>query len=344
MPTLDQVAHEINGDVEGNGSLQVTHVCEIKSGDEGGITYLVDPKYREELASSLAVAVIVDGDTNTYGKPAIRVKNATKGFAEAIAYLHPVAEPEPGIHPTAVMGANVTLGDGVNIGPLVAIGDGSIVGNGSTIAAGVVIGANCEIGRNVRLDANVILYDNTILGDQVIIQSNSSMGSDGYGYTTEDGMQYKIPHIGNVVLHNHVEIGSNVAIDRGTLGSTVIGAGTKIGNLTHIAHNVQIGKHCLLTAQIGIAGSTVVGDYVTIAGQVGIISHATVGDRVIIASKAAVMQSVPAGSFISGMPAGDHKQWLRQSAAIKNLPEAISQLRSLENRIRELEDEKGEQE
>ncbi len=342
MPTLDQVAHEISGVVEGNGSLQVTHVCEIKSGDEGGLTYLVNPKYRDELASSPATAVIIDGDTDTFGKPAIRVKNATKGFAEAIAYLHPVAVPEPGIHPSAVMGENVTLGDGVYVGPLVAIGDGSTIGAGSTIAAGVVIGANCEIGRNVRLDAHVVLYDNTILGDQVIIQSNSSIGSDGYGYTTEDGMHHKIPHMGNVVLHDRVEIGSNVAIDRGTLASTVIGEGTKIGNLTHIAHNVQIGQHCLLTGQIGIAGSTVVGDYVTIAGQVGIISHATVGDRVIIASKAAVMRSVPAGSFISGMPAADHKQWLRQSAAIKQLPEAISQLRNIENRMRDLEDEKGE--
>lgn len=344
MPTLDQVAHEINGVVEGNGSLEVTHVCEIKSGDIGGITFLVDPKFKDELASSPATAVIVDGDANACGKPAIRVKNATKGFAEAIAYLHPEKVIEPGIHPSAAVGGNVTVGDDICVGPHVVIGDGSTVGNGSTIAAGAVIGANCEIGNNVRLDANVVLYDNSILGDQVIIQSNSSIGSDGYGYTTEDGIQQKIPHIGNVVLHDHVEIGSNVAIDRGTIGSTVIGEGTKIGNLTHIAHNVKIGQHCLLTGQIGIAGSTVVGDYVTIAGQVGIISHATVGDRTIIASKAAVMQSVPAGSFISGMPASDHKQWLRQSAAIKKLPEAIAQLRSLENRTRELENEKRRQE
>lgn len=310
--------------------MEITHGCEIAHGSPGGITFLASPRYADYLAKSPASAVILDTETDNQGKPAIRLSNPSKGFTEAMAYLYPQPTPPQGIHPTAVLGSEVNIGSGVSIGPYVVIDDGVTIGSGSVIGAHVTIGPGTTLGSRVRLHPHVVLYGDIRLGDEVVIYSGTVIGSDGFGYITEDDVHYKIPHIGRVIIGNQVEIGANCTIDRGSIGDTVIGDGTKIDNLVHIAHNVTLGRGCLLAGEVGIAGSVVIGDYVTLAAQVGVVDHLTLGDRVVVAGKSAVRQSLEAGQVYAGDPAEPHSRWLRQRAILKKLPELARRVRSLE--------------
>ncbi|UCD37089.1 MAG: UDP-3-O-(3-hydroxymyristoyl)glucosamine N-acyltransferase [Fidelibacterota bacterium] len=333
MPTLAQIAEVIHGEVEGDGSMEITHACEVTSGTPGGITFLADPKYSRELESSPASAVILKDTFEAFGKAAIRVANPARAFADTLAFLHPEIPAKPGVHPTALVGENVRLGREVSIGPYAVIGDEVVVGGGTVIGVGVYIGRGTSLGSRNRLYPNVVVYEGMSLGEEIIIHSGSIIGSDGYGYLTDGDIHHKIPQVGRVVIGDRVEIGANTAIDRGTIGDTVIGEGTKIDNLVHIAHNVKIGRGCLFAGEVGIAGSVTIGDFVTLAGQVGVADHLTVGDRVVVAAKSAVMQSIPSGQFYAGIPAVEHPRWLRQHGAIKQLPELVRRLRELEARV-----------
>ncbi|MCH7520718.1 MAG: UDP-3-O-(3-hydroxymyristoyl)glucosamine N-acyltransferase [Candidatus Marinimicrobia bacterium] len=331
MTTLAQIAQVIHGEVVGDGSVEITHGCEIAGGSPGGITFLANSRYADYLATSLASAVILDTETDNQGKSAIRVSNPSKGFADAMAYLYPQPTPPRGIHPTAVLGSAVIIGSEVSIGPYVVINDGVTIGDGSVIGAHVTIGPETTMGSRVRLHPQVVLYGGGVrLGDEVVIYSGTVIGSDGFGYVTEDDVHYKIPHIGQVIIGNRVEIGANCTIDRGSIGDTIIGEGTKLDNMVHIAHNVTLGRGCLLAGGVGVAGSVVIGDYVTLAAQVGVVDHVTLGDRIVVAGKSAVRQSLEAGQVYAGDPAGLHPRWLRQRAIIKKLPELVRRIRSLE--------------
>ncbi|UCH63009.1 MAG: UDP-3-O-(3-hydroxymyristoyl)glucosamine N-acyltransferase [Fidelibacterota bacterium] len=337
MPTLAQIAEVVGGEVDGDGSIEITHACEITSGSTGGITFLADPKHDRDLASSPASAIILKADAESHGKPAIRVANPAKAFADALAFLYPEVPYLSGVHSSATLGRGVKLGREVCIGPCAVIGNEVTIGKGSIIEAGVSVGSGTTIGSRVRLHPNVVIYDGMRLGDEVIIHSGTIIGADGYGYVTEENVHHKIPQVGRVVIGNRVEIGANSAVDRSTIGDTIIGDGTKIDNLVHIAHNVKIGSGCLFAGMVGIAGSTTIGNFVTLAGQVGVADHLTIGDRVVVAAKAAVRQSIPAGRFYAGDPAVEHQKWLRQYGAIKQLPELTRRLRKLEASLARLE-------
>lgn len=337
MPTVDDIARMINGVVEGDGTIEITHACEITAGNSGGIVFLSDSKYESYLPKSDASAVILKKGIDAHGKAAIRVENPDLAFAELLTYLYPEHLPEPEIHLTAVVEADVQLGQNVAVGPHVTIGSGVTIGAGSILRAGVCLGSDVSIGNAVRLFENVVIYDKTQVGDQVIIHSGTVIGADGYGYVTHKDQHHKIPQVGRVIIGDNVEIGANSTIDRGTLGDTVIGEGTKIDNIVHIAHNVKVGRGCLFAAMVGIAGSTTIGDYVTLAGQVGIADHLTVGDRVVVAAKSAVMQSLPPGQLYAGIPAVEHPQWLRKYGAAKKLPGLLHRVRDLEKRLSKIE-------
>jgi UDP-3-O-[3-hydroxymyristoyl] glucosamine N-acyltransferase len=315
--------------VEGDGSIEITHACEITAGSSGGITFLADPKYNQHLPSCSASAVILKAGADAHGRPAVRVRNPARAFARTLSLLYPEAKTESGVHSSATLGQNVKLGDDVSIGPNVVIGDEVSIGDRSIIEANISVGREVTLGRKVRLYPNVTVYRGVQVGDEVTVHSGAVIGADGYGYVTEDDVHHKIPQVGGVVIGDHVEIGANTTIDRGTIGDTVIGEGTKIDNLVMIAHNVKIGRGCLFAGEVGIAGSTTIGDYVTLAGQVGVADHLTIGDRVVVASKSAVMQSVPPGQFYAGFPAVEHPHWLRQYGAIKQLPELVRRLRRM---------------
>jgi UDP-3-O-[3-hydroxymyristoyl] glucosamine N-acyltransferase len=198
------------------------------------------------------------------------------------------------------------------------------------------IARDCQLGDDVCLFPNVVLYRQTQIGHRVIIHAGTVIGSDGYGYVLDEGRHRKVLQLGNVIIHDDVEIGANTAIDRGALGPTVIGEGTKIDNLVHIAHNVMIGKHCLIMGQVGFAGSTVVGDYTVIASQTGIADHLKIGSQVIIGAKSGVMRDVPDGSKVLGFPAAPDKQAKRQIIAMQQLPELIKRMRELEKKVEQL--------
>ena len=331
MPTLADIAVAINGRVDGDGAIEISHCCDITAGTPGGITYVVNESAAHRLPDCGASAVILDESTGAAGLPAVRVNNPAKAFAQALVLLHPHSKPSPKIHPAAVVGEAVQMGDNISIGPFAAVGDGAVIGNDVTIGAGAVIGRGVVIGDRVNLHPRVVLYDNTMLGNDVSIHAGTVIGSDGFGYVTENDVHTKIPQVGRTIIGDRVEIGANCAIDRGSLGDTVIGEDTKLDNLVHIAHNVKIGVGCLIAGEVGIAGSTTIGNYVTMAGQVGVISHISIGDRTVIASKSAVFKPIAAGQFYGGYPADDQRHWLRTQSALKGLPELVKRVRALEH-------------
>ncbi len=335
MPTLAEIAAHVQGQLEGDGSTEITHGCEIKDGTPGGIAFLADPRYAAPLAASELSAVIIGPDTDSRGKPAIRMDNPKRGFALALALLYPPPQPEPGIHPSAIISTKANLGEDVSIGPYVVIGDDTQLGAGAWIQAGCVIGDAVTVGRGARFFPRVVLYDRTVVGEDVIINAGTVIGIDGFGYVTEEEPPMKITHLGRVVIGDQVEIGANCTIDRGTIGDTVIGDGTKIDDQVHIAHNVSIGRGCLLSGETGIAGSVTLGDHVILAAQVGVADHLTIGDRAIVAGAGVVRQSLEGGKVYAGDPAIEHPSWMRQVTVAKQLPELVKRVRALEQALKD---------
>lgn len=227
----------------------------------------------------------------------------------------------PGIDATAIIEAGAQVPASAKVGAHVSIGAGSVIGENCQIGSGTIIGKNCQIGSGCLIHPNVSIYEDTVIGCEVIIHSSAVIGADGFGFALLDGVQRKIPQIGNVVIHDHVEIGANTCIDRATLGSTVIGEGTKLDNLVQIGHNCVIGKHCIICAQVGLAGSTELGDYVYLAGQVGAAGHMKIGDRAMVGAQSGITNDIPADAKFFGTPALDANQMKRIMASKKHLPE-----------------------
>ena len=251
---------------------------------------------------------------------------------ELLPLLHPEPRQESDVHPTAVIHASATLSEGVGVGPHTVIGAGVTLGEGVRIGANCVVGAGVTIGAGTALYPNVTLYPGSVLGDRVIVHAGARIGVDGFGYVSSGGKHRKIPQVGACVVEDDVEIGANCAIDRGSIGRTVIGAGSKLDNLVHVGHNVTIGRGSVLVAQVGIAGSTRIGDEVALGGQAGISGHLRIGARAQIAAQAGVIGDVEPGQVISGYPARDHRSYLKAMAHLMILPDIVKRLRQLERR------------
>lgn len=277
-------------------------------------TVLIAPEF-VDLASTAPARIVVE-------KP-------HDAMLTVLPSLYRAPAREPGVHATARIGRGVTLGSDVTIGPYAIVGDGATIGDRTWIESHAVVGAGVVLGADVHIYPSVTLYSGTMLRDRVIVHAGARLGSDGFGYVFRNGIHDKIPHVGRCIIENDVEIGANTTIDRGSVDDTVIGAGTKIDNLVHIAHNVRIGRLTLIMAQVGIAGSARVGDGVVLAGQVGLSGHLTIGDRARLAAQAGVFGDVPAGETWSGYPARPHRQSLRASAALLRLAEIIKKLEKL---------------
>ncbi|MGH7967203.1 MAG: UDP-3-O-(3-hydroxymyristoyl)glucosamine N-acyltransferase, partial [Limisphaerales bacterium] len=247
------------------------------------------------------------------------------------------AEAHPcGVHPSAVIADSAVIDPTAHIGPGCVLGPRVRIGARSVLIGGNDLGADCQVGEDVCLFPNVVLYRQTQLGDRVTIHAGTVIGADGYGYVLDEGRHRKVLQLGNVELHDDVEIGANAAIDRGTLGSTVIGEGTKIDNLVHVAHNVVIGRHCLIMGQVGFAGSTQLGDYVVVASQSGVADHLKLGDQAMVGAKSGVMRDVPERGRVLGIPATPDRQAKRQIIALQQLPELLRRMRELEKEVAEL--------
>lgn len=339
---LADLAERLGGELDGDGDIRIFAAANLEDAAPETIVRVESARYLSAAQSSGAGALLVPPDMEGVTHPAIRVKGVRAAFFQCLELFSRETVPTPGVHPTAVIEPEVELSPECSIGPLAVIGNGSRIARGAVIHGHVVVGEECEIGPETVLFPHVTLYPRTVLGSRVRVHSGAVLGADGYGYEWDGSRHLKKPHNGRLRVGDDVEIGANAAIDRATTGETVIGPGTKIDNLTHIAHNVRTGAHCLIVAQVGIAGSAQLGNGVILAGQAGVNPHTTLGDGSRVAGQTGVWSSLAPGSVVSGNPARPHREELRIQASLGKLPELLRHVRDLERRLAELEAARSE--
>jgi UDP-3-O-[3-hydroxymyristoyl] glucosamine N-acyltransferase len=332
--TAAQLAERLGARVAGDPDLALTGFAPADSAKAGELTFAENESYFARADQSAASAVLVAGPFESgTGKTLIHVANARVAFAQVLPLFFPEPVHPPGAHPTAVVAASAEVDPTAHIGPHCVVGERAKIGPGCVLTAHDYVGDDCVLGEGCRLFPNVTLYARSVLGKRVRIHAGTVVGADGFGYVFDAGAHRKVPQVGHVILHDDVELGANVTIDRAALGATVIGRGTKIDNLVQIAHNVSIGEHCIVVAQVGIAGSTKIGNYVTLAGQVGIAGHLRIADKVTIAAQSGVMNHIPEGQKWMGSPAQPDRVTKRQLLAIERLPELLRRVQELERRL-----------
>ena len=311
---------------------RIRGVASVEDAGPDEVTFLGNPKYASSLQVSKAGAVFVSLDFNQQVPPVlIRVENPSVAFAKAVERFAPKpASFAPGIHPTAVIAKGVELGEGVSIQPHAVLEPGAKVGAHSVIGAHVYLGHGAIVGSDCLIRSGVTIAERCIVGDRVILHSGCVVGSDGFGFETVSGKHLKIPQVGIVQIDEDVEIGANTTIDRARFGRTWIGAGTKIDNLVQIAHNVVIGKNCLIVSHVGISGSTRIGDGVTLAGQVGVVGHIQIGNGVVIGAQSGVNKSISKPGLYMGTPAIPAAEYREQVAYIHRLGRLSDRVQKLE--------------
>jgi UDP-3-O-[3-hydroxymyristoyl] glucosamine N-acyltransferase len=334
MPfTAAELARHMHGEVLGDGSVVLTGFAPADRAQPGDLTFAENADYVALAEKSAASAVIVDKSVSASHKVLIRVANPRVAFAKTLALFFPEPVFAAGVHPTAVIAASAQIDTTAYIGPHCVVGEKVRLGARSVLQGGNHVGANCQIGEDTNLFPNVTIYPGTEIGSRVRVHSGTVIGSDGFGYVPDGGVHRKVPQTGNVIIGDDVEIGANVTVDRGALGPTVIGKGTKIDNLVQIAHNVVIGEHCLVVSQAGIAGSTMLGNYVVLGGQVGVAGHLKIGNRVSVAAQSGVMRDIPDGEKWFGTPAQPDRQTKRQIIVLQQLPELFRRVSKLEKKL-----------
>jgi len=323
----------VNGTLHGDPDVVVTGVAPLDRARPEHLTFLANAKYAHLFAECGAGVALVSPElAETPGRTAARVvvDKPHDAMLSLLALLYPEPQHAPGVHSTVVIGRGAHIGEEVAIGPYVVIGEGARIGARSRLDAHVVVGAGVSVGEACHLYPGVTLYPGSELKDRVRVHAGVRLGSDGFGYVFRGGRHDKIPHVGRCIVEADVEIGANTTIDRGSIDDTVIGAGTKIDNLVQIAHNVRIGRLCLIMSQVGIAGSVRLEDGAILAGQAGIAGHHTIGAGARLAAQAGAFGDIPAGETWSGYPARPHREALRAQAALFKLP---SLLRALERLV-----------
>ena len=336
--TTGSIATLVKGQVIGASNIEITGVAGIEGAEPGDLVFAESARYLEAALKSRASAVIVSNEIiQETPKPLIVVSNPRMAFVQVLEKFAREDEYPRTVHPEAEIGAGVELGDKVHISKNVSIGANSKIGNNVTLLPGVVVGENCRVGAGSTLFPNVTLYSGVTIGGNCRLHAGCVIGADGFGYVPIGYQLKKIPHLGTVVIGDDVEIGANSCIDRAKTGKTVVGSGSKIDNLVHVAHNVQIGMSSLLIAQSGVAGSSILGNGVVLAGQAGVKDHVSLGDGARVGAQGGVIGDVPAGVTVSGYPARPHSEKMREHAALGMLPEYLKRIRILEKRLLELE-------
>ncbi|OGP69562.1 MAG: UDP-3-O-(3-hydroxymyristoyl)glucosamine N-acyltransferase [Deltaproteobacteria bacterium RBG_13_60_28] len=334
--TLGELAVLLGGKLQGPADLVIQGIASIELATPRDITFITQKRYARLAAQSRAAAFIVGQDQAHLPRPAIIVPHPYLAYAQAAGLFAPPLKRWPGVSPLAFLGQEVEMGQEVSIAPLVCISDGVRLGDRVTIMPGCVLGDQVQIGADTLLYPNVTILERCTLGQRVIIHSGTVIGSDGFGFVPGKEGHRKIPQLGTVVIEDDVEIGANCTIDRGALGETRVGRGVKMDNLVHLAHNVTVGEHSLLVAQVGVAGSTKLGKGVALGGQVGLGGHIELGDGVQVGAQSGVPHSVPPGQTVTGSPARPHQEWMRIMGHLPKLPEIYRRLKELEKRLTEL--------
>lgn len=333
---IKEFAEIVSGEIIGDPEGEITGVSGIRQAIAGDITYVSSAHYIKYLEGSNASCVIVKDVIPDISIPQIKVINPHYAFARALECFYPKPTHAAGISSQAFVAVSASIGKDVSIYPFAYVSEHAVIGEGSVLMPGTFVGSSSTIGRQCLLYPNVTVREGVTLGDRVIIHSGTVIGSDGFGYVFEQGEHYKIPQVGGVIIEDDVEIGSNVSVDRATTGNTIIRNGTKIDNLTQIAHNVTIGQKSLIVSQVGIAGSTDIGDFVVLGGQVGIADHTTIASGTMVAAQSGLKGHVEKGIY-AGSPAIPHATWLRAQALFARLPEMNKRIRKLEEKISRLE-------
>ncbi|HEY7602496.1 MAG TPA: UDP-3-O-(3-hydroxymyristoyl)glucosamine N-acyltransferase [Methylomirabilota bacterium] len=335
--SLGELARLVGGDLEGDASLEIRGFASLESAGPGDLSFVVADRHLPAARRSGAGALIAPPGLDLGGRPAIRVAQPYAAIAAILPVFFPEPSVAPGVHPTAHVADSARVSAAATVAAFTVVGERAVVESGAVLHPHVFVGPDCRIGEGSVLHPHVVLRARVEIGRRVIVHPGSVLGADGFGYVWDGQAHRKIPQVGRVVVEDDVEIGSNVTVDRATLGETVIGQGTKIDNLVQIGHNTVIGAGSIIVAQAGIAGSCRIGRGVVLAGQVGIADHVTVGDGAKIGSQAGVHRDVPAGAGMIGTPAVAGEAGLRALASIPRLPEILQDVRALGRRLTVLE-------
>jgi UDP-3-O-[3-hydroxymyristoyl] glucosamine N-acyltransferase len=330
------------GGAPGPGDIDIQRVAGIEHAQPGDLTFLDNPRYGSFLGTTRASAVIVSAAQAIPAGAALGIlRSATPyiTFARAVALFAPASTQKPGVDALSRVAPDATIGSGASIGPFVTVGAGASIGARTIVFPHAAIGAGVHVGDDCLVYTHVSLRDRVVVGHRVILHDGVVIGSDGFGFAKQaDGTHLKIPQTAGVVIEDDVEIGANSTIDRPAVGETRVRAGTKIDNLVHIAHGVTVGRRVIFAAQVGVSGSTVIEDDVILAGQVGVAGHLRLGKGVMATAQSGIPSSIDAGQYVSGSPAIPHQDWLKASAAYRQLPALRKRVAELEHRIAELEE------
>lgn len=338
--SLIEIATLVQGVVVGDKQLTISALSPIDNIVDSALVFAEGADNLKVAEASNATAILVASNVSGINKPIIQVANPFVAFIKLLNHFYPERKPTPGIHPTAIIADDVIVGQHVSIGPYVVIEAGSVIGDHCVIKSHVHIGYHVTLGQHTTLHPQVTIYDNAHIGSHVSIHASTVVGSDGFGYTFEDNHHLKVPHVGHVIIEDHVEIGANTVVDRATLGTTVIGEGTKIDNLVQVAHSVKLGKHNILCAFTGIAGSTTSGNHVVFAANVGVSDHVRIDDGVILGARAGVppRKHLKQGNIYLGSPARPKDKAIEQELATTRIPLMRKNLKSLSEKVSQMAD------
>jgi UDP-3-O-[3-hydroxymyristoyl] glucosamine N-acyltransferase len=343
--TLGELAEVLQARLEGDPARVVVGVAPLDSAGPDQISFLTDARYHDAARASRAGAFLAPTDAVGLPGPTLRCAAPQQALIDLIRLFHPPVPAPPGVDRTAVVAPDARIDPSASVGPLCVIESRAVVGAGVRLHALVHVGVGVEIGENTVIYPHVSLRDGVRLGRRVIIHAGAVLGADGFGFAFDGSAHRKIPQVGGVLIEDDVEIGANTTIDRATFGETIVRRGTKIDNLVQVGHNVEIGEHSLLVAQVGVSGSSKIGKGVILAGQVGVADHVTVGDGVIAGAQAGIPSSLEPGEKVLGTPARPMLQAKRIMVAESRLPDLLRQVRTLEKRLDELaarlDDDKG---
>ena len=340
MPTLSDIAALVGSAPPVDGNRPVTGIATLVDARPDELSFITSDAFAGQLATTRAAGVIMQKKLRLTPPPdqtMLVVDDADLAVAKVLELFAPsVPRPPDGIDPAARVAVTASLALDVAVGPNAFVGERTHVGARTVLHPGVYVGDDVVIGEDCVLYPNVVVRERITLGSRVIIHASSVLGTDGFGYRWDGSRHAKVSQIGTVVVEDDVEIGSCVCIDRAKFAATRIGRGTKIDNLVQIAHNVQVGPHCIIVAHVGIAGSATLGAGVVLGGQVAVRDHVTVGDGAMVAATSAIAEDVPPKSFMSGTPALPHRQSLREQAALRRLPDLVVQVRKLQEEVEAL--------
>ncbi len=334
--TVAEIARHVGGTVEGDGDRRLSDVRGLDEAGPDHLSFLANRRYARRMRATRAGAVLVGRDEPARGRTVIRCDDPYVAFARALALFHPRPWPAPGVDPRAFVAEDAVV-DGATVEAFAWVGPGAVVGPETWVQAGAVIGAGARVGRRCRLMPHSVVAEGCALGDRVWLNPGAVVGAEGFGFAPTPGGWVKIPQVGRAVVGDDVEIGANSCVDRAAMGETRVEEGARLDNLVQVGHAARVGPHSLMVAFSGVAGSARLGAGVRLAAKAAVLGHIELGDGVQVGTASVVHDGQPPGARVTGVPAIEHRRWLRAAASFGELPELRRTVRALERRVAELE-------